>query len=266
MVNLDVRALNNEGLKEFRDYIQKTRESEKTTETILPYPVYMLDNDKYLTNIDYNVKVAVQKKFTTRYEFGTYLVKKFKEGGKSASYDDHGLWGWLALAYFQQLRKTKFTGKKGKKSATQRDEHFVPADWKKQGAGKPIDYRHSVRSIFMLVEKFGTDAKFYVSKSGMASWGDIAEQMLSEKKVISNKGLRELIYDLYRDDNGFAKKGTTNKRPNAKDARIRKAHSSPAYGKMRRLTDDYLPRINLTYDVGGMDAETLKKIIGDEFA
>jgi hypothetical protein len=266
MVKLDVRALNNEGLKKFRDYIKKTRESEKTTKIILPYPVYMLDNDKFLSKTEYNVKVAVQKKFTNRYEFGKYLVEKFKEGGKSASYDDQGLWGWLALAYFQQLRKTTFTGKKGNKTATQRDEHFVPSDWNKQGAGKPDDYRHSVRSIFMLVEKFGTDAKFYVSKSGMASWGDVAEQMLSEKKVISNKGLRELIYDLYRDDNGFAKTGTANKRPNAKDARIRKAHSSTGYGKMRRLTDDYLPRINLTYDVGGMDAERLKKIIGDEFA
>ena len=265
MSKLDVRALNDEGLQQFREYIEKTRESEKATKTILPYPEHMLDDDKYLTATKYGVQVASHKRFTCRFEFGTYLVREFSNAGAIISSEDQGLWGWLALAYFQQLRNTKFGGKAGNKVATQRDEHFVPADWNKVGSGKPVGYRHSVRSIFVLVTNFGDEAKFYVSKSGMSRWGEVAEQMLSDHRVISSKGLRELIYDLYRDEDGYAKTGTGNKRPNQDYARTHKASASGGYGKLRRLTDDYLPRINLTYDVGGMNSEGLKTLIGAEF-
>ena len=266
MIKLNVRALNDEGLKGFREYIKKTRESEKTTQTILlPYPAHMLNDEKYLTATKYGVQVNSNKRFTCRFEFGKYLVHQFSNAGVTVSSEDQGLWGWLALAYFQQLRNTKFRGKRGNKVATQRDEHFVPDEWNNNGSGQPVGYRHSVRSIFVLVRDFGDEAKFYASKSGMSGWGDVSEQMLSEKKVISSKGLRELIYDLYRDTDGYAKKGTGNKRPNQDYARTHKVGSSGGYGKLRRLTDDYLPRINLTYDVGGMNAEGLKTLIGDEF-
>ena len=62
MSKLDVRALNDEGLQQFREYIEKTRESEKATKTILPYPEHMLDDDKYLTATKYGVQVASHKR------------------------------------------------------------------------------------------------------------------------------------------------------------------------------------------------------------
>jgi hypothetical protein len=261
MGKLVVRALNNRGLKKFREYIKKTRLNEVKSRKALPYPKTILNDSKYLTRDTYNVEIDPDEKFSCRYELGRYIFSLFETAGQKAQYGNAGLWAWLALAYYPELQNTKERSKTS--PITQGPDHFVPAEWEKPDGDKGSEYRHSVRSFFFLVEKFGEDAKFFASRQGVSSFGDVAEQMLSDRKIMSSPKLTDLIFGLYKDSDGYAKVGTTARRDTTAAAKVKK--SLIGYGKLRRLTDDYLPRMHLTYDIGDMDAQAIIAVAGKEF-
>ncbi len=154
-------------------------------------------------------------------------------------YKRAGLWTWLALAYFSQLR--------GK--STQREEHFVLRESGKGPGSRCLAYRHSVRTVFNLVKKHGEDAKFFVSKRGMHAFGSVMEDITSDPKIVHNESLLKLIFFMYRAEDGYAKRGTAGK----------------GRGALRRLTDGYLPRIKLTYDVDIMEPKEIMDLCGKEF-
>ncbi len=258
---MKVSALNNAAIEQFREFISKTRDSENTSGKQLQPPSYLISDPDCLSKKKYNAGVDLSLVFADRYEFGKYLVESFGDDFDDEYYHDSGLWAWLALAYFEQLRGKKFRTRNGRRSATQKVEHFVPHEWLK-ATGRSLGYRHSVRTAFRFYREFGDNARFYTSKRGMESFGDMAEQTASDSRIMSSPVLRQLMMDLYQNEDGYAKTGTLAIRPSS-SAKARR--SSKAFGKLRRLMDDYLPRVQLTYDVNVMKPDEIRKLCGDEF-
>ena len=258
---IEIRSLNDEGLTEFVAFIRRTRAEENLTGTLLPAPHYILADVKYLSPNAHGVEVDPARVFKDRLEFGQYLASQFGAKFADSLYLDHGMWGWLALVYFDQLRNQKLMVRKGLAIATQREEHFVPHEW--SGAtGHNLGYRHAVRTPFRVVKTFGLNGRFFLSDTGMSVMGEAVEQLLSDPKILSSTKLLELIFDLYRNKDGVPKKGTFAYPPKAAKA----GKIGRGYGALRRLTDTFLPRVKLTCDVDVMSVSQIKTVCGAEFA
>jgi len=259
---LEIRALNDVGLAAFVDFLRKTRSEENVSGILLPAPTYLLSDAKYLGLKAYGSEIDPAKVFADRLALGQYLVAQIGDKFDDAQYADYGMWAWLALVYFDQLRNKKLVIRKGVATATQREEHFVPHEWIVT-TGRNLGYRHSIRTPFRVVKIFGQDARFFLSDTGMNVMGEAIEQLLSDPKILSSSKLLELIFHLYRNQDGVPRKGTFAYPPKAV-----KAGKKPGrgYGGLRRLTDILLPRVKLTCDVDVMTLSQIKSVCGAEFA
>lgn len=253
---LKLRALNNEGIQRFAEFITQTREAEFDAGKRLASPDNLLTDSAFLEPTDYDTEINRTLKFRDRFELGEYLVSKLGKGFIDLYYNVPGVWAWLALVWFDQLRGRK----------TQRHEHFIPYEWFKNPLElfgyQALSYRHSVRSSFEVVARFGKNGRFFASPKGVAFFGDASEQLLSEQRIRSSAKLRELLFELYQDTTGFMKKGALDKVPRPSKAKGSKA----GYGGIRRLTDAVLPRVKLTYDIDLMPTNHILKICGPEFS
>lgn len=250
-------ALNSDGIQAFATFLKASRENEIVGGASISVPNNLLNDPAFLERTDFNREVDLDLVFQDRSEFGSYLLAKLETGFLNKNYDVHGVWAWLALAYFPQLRSRR----------TNRYEHYIPYGWFKNpidwfpGNHQSLDYRHAVRSSLEVAEYYGEDGRFFVSPKGMGFYGDASEQLLSEQWIKSNKRVRTLLFDFYRDKSGYVKKGALDhKLPRATAKGSRKG-----YGGIRRLTDDIIPRIKLTHDVEPMPTKDLLKACGPEF-
>jgi hypothetical protein len=259
---LEIRALNDVGLAAFVDFVRKTRAEENLSGLLLPPPKYLLSDANFLSSKQYGSAVDSTKLFADRLELGQYLITQAGEKFSDEQYSDYGMWAWLALVYFDQLRNKKIVTRKGLATATQREEHFVPHEWIVK-AGRNLGYRHAVRTPFRVVKVFGPNARFFLSDTGMSVMGEAIEQLLSDPKILSSSKLLELIFDLYRNKDGVPRKGTFAYPPKASKAGKKLGRG---YGGLRRLTDILLPRVKLTCDVDVMTLSQIKSVCGAEFA
>ena len=259
--NLKIGSLNYAGLEKFSTFVHETRANEDATGQILPSPSYILTDLKYLTSAAIDAEIDLEKQFKDRMEFAKYLDNQMGSKFVDSLFEDHGLWAWLALAYFDQLRNTKLARRGALTTATQREEHFIPDEWRSRSM-RNLGYRHSVRTPFRLVKRFGNDARFFISSSGMSVMGEAIEQLLSDPRIFSSSKLLEVIFHLYRDRSGTPRKGAFTYPPKKLKAGKK---TRPGFGGLRRLTDTYLPRIKLTCDVDEMTVEQIQVVCGPEF-
>ena len=167
----------------------------------------------------------------------------------NGEYDNLGLWAWLASAYFKQLSAKK----------TQRQEHFIPDEFKPQTKSKDLGYRHCVRWPLHLVSNYDNDfCSFILKRKHVSQAGDPWEQCCGNKKVLSSQSVRDLILKLYLDQsNGSVKVGTFDK-PSVS------SNSSTGKGGGRRLVSIIIPRLKKSFDVEVMKPDQLIKVAGRE--
>ena len=170
-------------------------------------------------------------------EMAEYLKKKLPANSAEKYREEHGLWAWLALLYFDQLR--------GKKTSA--PEHYIPGEW--DNYDPRVGYRHCIRSPLRLLERYEPEfARFCISKK-MDTWGAAAESCVSRKTIMRSKKLRNTILALYKDPQGFPKTGMDDK-------------DGPA--TIRRFASPVLGRVQATYDTEEMEPEKFFEIWGDE--
>ncbi len=257
---IKVRSFNDKGIMRLLSFIKETRSSENEHGELLPPPIDLLEDEECLESIDFAVKADVEKKFKNRYDFAVYLNNIFGGDFKDHWFENHGLWAWLAFAYFDQLRHTKLRRLKGGTFATQHEANFISDKWRK-AAGQPKWYRQAVSTPLLLVKDYGEKARFFINSKTMSAMGDIIEQLLSDPKIMSSKKIIFLLIKQYSGKDGFAMQGTTAYSSPAKA----KAGSRTGFGKLRRLTDGFLPRIKLTHDIDIMEDEKIIDACGPEF-
>ena len=94
---MKVRKLNEEGQKQFEEFIERTKDGES-----LPIPLNLLSDPKTSAAIADDLEVQKQT-FESRYEIGLYLVSLFKHIEIEQYIGDRGFWDWFALYWFDQI-------------------------------------------------------------------------------------------------------------------------------------------------------------------
>jgi hypothetical protein len=252
-----LRSFNSMGMEKFVTFISESREADDSHSPRPVVPTHLLTDPELLDLADFGKEVDPNVMFDSRYDLGAYLDAHLGADFLKKYYECYGLWAWLALLWFDQLRPSKKT--------TNRHEHFIPYEWFKNPShyfsdSRPLGYRHCIRGPFETVCMLGEQAKFFLSRN-VSSLGDATEQLLSTKLILSSNKLRELLLERYADKSGWPRKNAFDVPPPAGLANLKKK----GFGQIRRLVRDVLPRVKLTYDIDAMAVPRILSVCGEEF-
>lgn len=221
-----LKKFNENGMREFSDFIEKTRKSEDTTVGQLPLPASIFDNTN-TEELDNKIKIDVTKKFSDRLEMAKYLSSQL--GGYSKKYEDYSMWAWLCATFLDQLRPKK----------TNRMEHYVPNGYYSNGR---FNYRHSVLMPVRLVNDFEAKWCTFLLKGKLDTMGDPIEHTMGNQHTTKSAKLRAVVLKLYSDKaTGLAKSGafsTPKNQPN----------SIAGKGGMLRFNSDLRDRLRKNFD------------------
>ena len=255
---IEIHKLTTEGLKLFYDFIIETRREEALGLKPLDLPINLLTDPLLSESFSRDI-IDTKKIFSTRYEMSEYLFTTWKTFHPD-HYAEIGVWAWFSVIYFDQLRRTKKTVIKGQASpSTQRTEHFIPDEYNRV-AGMGLSYRNAVRYPFQLRELGYPDdfLKFCLVRETVSDMGDPLESIGSNKKILQNPALMNLVLNLYYDPKaGKAKPGVFAKPTISKKGQIGKAGS-------RRLLPIIIPRVKKSYDIHDMSPSELVDACGKE--
>jgi len=250
MTDKAIRVLNEDGLKAFLEFIEATRAAEKAAEDPPKVPKQILFADSKTEALPASLSIDDSRIFKNRFEMASYLKGILDPLLNEKLYDQVGLWAWIALFYFDQLR--------GKK--TQRSEHFIPDEWAKQTPGQDLGYRHSVRTPVRVLNEYEEKfARFLLVGRPTNQMGDIVEQFISRPKVFGSERVRATILELYQAEGGGIKRGAANI-----PSKDRKSVSGK--GGIRRFATVYVPRVKLGYDIDEMGVRDIIEVCGVEIS
>jgi len=236
---IDIRRLNQAGLDLFEGWLE--------IETDPLPPTELIDNSDY-TEMVYDAQVNANEVFESRYQFGRYLnqqlaTETFKELMRQ---ENDGLWAWLAVVYFKQLSG------KGKR----RKEHYIVT---RRGSMGSLAYRQAARTSYEMVHIHG-DYSLVCLSVGMATFGDMAEQLASRQTLAHNRGFFQTAYELYV-HNGKLRRGASSK---PVKLQTRQPGDKTGLGSARRLATA-LQRLDLTHDTEIMNAANIVTVLPKEF-
>jgi hypothetical protein len=239
-----IRLLNTDAIEEFRRYLVELRR-----DPLAQPPTYLLTSS--VTSSDPPFEARLEREptgvpFTSRYEFGKYLVQVLNGVDGALISREHRLWTWLALYYFDQL---------------------CPPN--KSGARKPLDdaayvldsefnwttyYRHFVRTPWIAVSLHPVQSRVVLTPlrdfdRPLAQRGELVEQMASRQSLFRSRTVMTVADRLYYDP--------------ATD-RLRRGAGGSTAGSSRRLAA-VLNQFDLTYDLESVTPETVISRLPKEF-
>ena len=229
------RTLTPDGITLARAFLAEVRA--KPTARALP-PDALLFGDTY-TQILAGAPELRPIDLTTRRDAAEYLSTTLAPIQQRIA-DDAGFWSWLGMYYFSE---TVRRDRNGIPKLSSLDETFVVHD------GDPRSYqrryRHYLWSAWRLWRAHGQHAAFLLDQP-INSFGDIADRVFSYSRIFNARGIVQLILRLYTEQ-GRHKPGF-----------------GRAPGGLRHLIR-VLDQLERTYDVYGMPAEALMRILPREF-
>ena len=242
---LQIHKLTPHGLTCFYDFITATRLDEKKGLAPHILPAHFLTDPLFSVPFCSD-KLDTKKTFSNRYEMSEYIFGTWKTY-KSKYYDELGVWAWISVVYFGQLR--------GKQTNTH--DNYIPDEFKPKGT-VPTGYRHSIRYPFYLQTCTYQDEflRFCLDRGAVDVCGDPLEMVGSNQKILTSPALMELVLKLYYDPKtGQAKSGWS-------------SQSGPTgntgLGGVRRLLPTIVPRVKKTFDIHDMSATELIDACGAE--
>ncbi len=175
----------------------------------------------------------------TRRDAALYLGPRLEPIQREIA-DHAGFWSWLGMYYFAE---TAPRDRDGVLRLSPRDETFVVHGDEERS--KQRQYRHYLWSAWRLQQAHGSSADFLLDER-INSFGDIADRVFSYSRIFNANGIVQLILRLYTED-GRQKRGF-----------------GRARGGLRHLIR-VLDQLERTYDVYGMPAEALMRILPGDF-
>mgnify|MGYP004411042757 CR=1 FL=1 len=243
---VQVRALNEEG----EGIFEQVWKSYPNTDP----PVHILFDDSLSEVVTFKDgsprEIDAEASFSTGHDLAVLVDDALGIGIEEAR-EHPGMWSWLALLYYSQLRNQADDGSwpssKGRdKTGGASIEKFVYDP----DASAFRYYRHRVFSRFWLWKEYGEDAMAYLGSSAKG-WSEISEQTLSVMHLISSRSIVAAVTQLYYDPAqplGF-KFGAGGKGP----------------GSPRRFRDVFW-QFNETYSLRSMDEHQILQLLPDEFS
>jgi len=227
------RRLNDSGIRAFRNYVESLSSDRKKA-----VPTHLLTEDGTSEEIDFSIELQ-SILFDSRYDFGEYLIRCFEPYEMQSYYKDEGFWTWLALYYFDQLCPADGNGNR---NPAKHYNYVLSSNYKHRS-------RHAVRTSFMLIKKYGADARFLLCNP-LSKRGELTEQMTARQFFIECEGVVRAASKLYFDsaENWFKRGSASGKRK----------------GNIRRYIS-YLRQIELTYDLYTITPDDLLGMLPLEF-
>lgn len=233
-----LHRFNQQGIDDFSAFLDNL-----TQDPEMVPPVAILEDQRTAEALKKCVYVE-RRTFTTRFDAAAYLHDQFVAAGLSDSDLDPGVWAWLALFFFNELRPPAGRNVHGWPGERAR---WIPtvSDHRKQ-------YRHLLAGPWR-VYRFHHDnpERARVLLCGpLHSPGEASAQMLSRQELVTNRGVVELATRLYYDAvQGKLKRGAAAKRP----------------GAIRRYAE-ILNQLDVTWDLHSMNADDIAELLPMEFS
>tara|TARA_B100001123_G_C15028563_1_gene914415 strand:- start:33 stop:785 length:753 start_codon:yes stop_codon:yes gene_type:complete len=235
---VEVRRLNQRGMSTFAAI-----DWQKTGAAGNPPSHILFDDDftKVVIFSNGNTRsIDPESKFSTKRELAKLLDRALGNRDSIEELtEDPGLWAWLALLYYDQLRQS--IGEYGWKSAE--SSRFIPV-------GSAFRYyRHQVSGPFIMWRLYGEKAAVFID--GPANTGpEVNEQILSVSALASSESIIKTASLLYH--NPAVQRG------------VKKGAGGKGPGSARRFREVFW-QFYETYDLSTMSPEQILSILPEEF-
>ena len=231
---IPLAVLNNDGIREFRDYLDFLRKNPK-----LPSPFDKLNNERYADAFEPVIQIEPGEVAGTAMQALSSLHGALAGIDEDAVLDNVGLWAWLSLLLFDALCPP---GKDGNRKLG-KDYRYIPDPSFKHR------HRHLLAGPYRTYCRHGEGAALLLS-SPLHKENSFHSELASRQTFISNDGIVEAAGMLYYDKSkGRPKAGAL-------------AHKKP--GTLYRFIK-VMQQLDLTYDLYSLSGERIIEILPAEF-
>ena len=233
---MNLRGLTESGIEQFRAYLNQLRDQPATDP-----PTWLLTD---ATGSEPVAEVPViQREFASRLDAAQYLDTLFQQAELTNVERNVGLWSWLTLYYFDQL----CTAGSNRQRKVKEIQRYLPAvnDFQKY-------YRHLLLGPYTILQahREHIDEAAALLCGPVNTISDIIEQLASRREWVTNRGVVATATKLYvNGSTGTFKRGAGGK----------------GDGSPRRL-HEILDQFDLTFDLYGMDRESIVALLPSEFS
>jgi hypothetical protein len=237
----DVRRLLPSGAERFREFIAAARGGSAVSP-----PVELLHDPATSEPLGVGVRIE-NRKFSDRYEFGSYLLDALAVLERRQISRDAGLWTWLALYFVDQLCPPRSDGTREPLS----DQAYVlPEKYNFR-----TYYRHLVRTPWLVCADHGEYARVLLipasdpAESPLSVRGEIVEQLASRQAVLGSRTIIRAVHEMYFDP---------------VRGRPRRGAAGQKGGSPRRLAL-VLQQLDLTFDLNACSESRVIELLPREF-
>jgi hypothetical protein len=237
---MKLRTLTDAGKSQFRAWLDSRGSGDLVPEGLLD------GLGSALAAVD--ADVDLDKTFSTRHEFGKYIVELLGDNNvhKLLAQENDGVWDWLSVAYFPQF------GKKVSKSW-----HYTVT---RRGHSGSLAYRHLARTSVEMYWRH-RDSSLVMLNTDLSTWGDMSEQLTSRQNVAYHRSCITTANALYL-ENGKLRRGAAGRVP--PKAR-RKPGDRRGRGGVGRLALA-VRRLCRTYDTHVLESAQMISLLPKEFS
>ena len=226
------RQLTPAGIEEARSFLDSIRENPAVDRSV---PPKLLDDPRLSIAFDDAPEVE-SRTFETRRDAHEYFAPLLAPISHRI-FDDAGFWSWLGMFYFDETAPRRG----GEFDLSPRDEAFVVYH---EGQSFRRRYVHYLWTAWRLGEQH-PEAEFLLDQP-LHAMGDIADRIFSYSRIFNSPGVTGLILDLYTEGS------------------LQKRKFGRGRGGLRHLIRT-LDQLECTYDVYGMSAAALRRILPADF-
>lgn len=227
-----VRALNEEGIGRFRDYLRALAEGARQ----LPPKTILFDAD---TSASLSNQAMVEEKpFASRLEAVRYLASALEPIANDLEDRFEGIWSWLSLFYFDQICPEK----EGKRNPG-KECRYIP------DASSLNRHRHLLAAPFQVFKRHGEDAVLLLD-TPLDSENPFHFQIASRPSFMANRAILDAATHLYYDG----------KRRCPKQG----AQLPEKAGGLIRFVD-VVEQLELTYDLFSLNGQKVLALLPKEF-
>ena len=178
-----IRRLNNEGLRAFSRFLDQAKTD---PDVEAPKSLLMSADTSELLPVEIEIE---SRDFATRFEAAKYLNDLFAPAPPPNLERDVGLWGWLAIFYFEQL----CTYKRGKRLLGERSRFLLAHDDSRRY------YRHLLAGPYRIYRSHRRDpeAAMILLFQPLNVIGHFNFQLASRQEYLTNSVILSVAADLY---------------------------------------------------------------------
>ena len=237
-----VCELTEEGLQQAKIYLKSIREI-----GWMPLPSGLLSDHRYAEPLEPEAYVEARS-FADRREAGQYLARQLEPIAAVGSSNNPYMWSWLAMYYLEAVTRQDID--RARRIREYPEEAYLIDLVNRDSRDRS---HHRLLIAYDVWTRHGEDAWLLLDEP-VSSMSQFTLRLVQAPEVFRSRGVVRLAHLLYAD------KGTGRLRNGARGM----SNATAPQGSLPRLLA-VLNHLSLTYDVYGMTAEDLLRLLPPEF-